>query len=61
MLDAARALITVLPAEEVGKAILTPEGDLFRGGLTELVSAVRTESLFFHPGAIRGALPRIAG
>jgi hypothetical protein len=61
ILDTAREQIGLLPAAEAGKAILTHEGAPFRGGLTDLASAIRTGALAFHAGAIRGALPRIAG
>lgn len=60
MLATAREQIGLLPAAEAGKAILTREGAPFRGGLTDLISAIRARALSFHAGAIRGALPRIA-
>jgi hypothetical protein len=61
ILDTARKQIALLPAAEAGKAILTRAGELFRGDLTDLSAAISGGTLWFHAGAIRGALPRIAG
>lgn len=61
MLAAGREIIGALPAAESGKCILAPDGSLFTGVGTELETALRNESIRFHAGSIRGALPRIVG
>ncbi|MDP3717019.1 MAG: nucleotidyl transferase AbiEii/AbiGii toxin family protein [Acidobacteriota bacterium] len=60
-LDAAPPLIGRLPATEVGKAVLTPSGELFRGGVADLDRCIKTGEIVFHAGRLGGALPRIAG
>jgi hypothetical protein len=59
MLDSARAVVSILPAEEVGTCVLAATGTLFRGSPDELRAAVRGGRLHFHAGRIRGALPRL--
>lgn len=61
LLAAAREVVDVLPAEEVGTAVLGPAGRLFTGDAGEAVDALRRGTLVFHPGRIGGALPRIVG
>jgi hypothetical protein len=55
----ARASETVgqLPAEELGKCVLSSAGTLFTGDAEALKSARSAGALRFHPGSIRGALP----
>jgi hypothetical protein len=60
-LEAAAELIEGLPPTEVGRAVLDPSGDLFRGGPEELAGALASGELRFHAGAIRGTLPQISG
>jgi hypothetical protein len=55
MLEQARRLIDSLPLEHIGECVLRSEGGLFRGGETELKSAQPS----FHPGSLRGALPKV--
>jgi hypothetical protein len=55
MLDQAGRLIELLPVEHVGECVLRSDGELFRGDETEL----RSVKLSFHPGSLRGALPKI--
>jgi hypothetical protein len=59
LLDAARALVVELPAEEVGKCVLSRRGELFTGDLETARLALARGEILFHPGRIRGALPRI--
>lgn len=59
MLSAAAEIVATLPAEEVGKCVLAPDGRLFRGGVSELRRALALGAVTFHPGRIRGALPRL--
>jgi hypothetical protein len=58
-LDAARTVVDLLPAEQVGRAVLDPSGRLFRGTPADLRVAVAADALAYHPGCIRGALPVI--
>ena len=59
MLEEGRDIVRGLPPAESGKCILNSEGELFRGTLPELSQALQTNSLRFHEGTLRGALPRI--
>ena len=59
MIIAARETIRLLPAEEVGKAVLTKDGELFRGTDAELRSALAAGDIVFHEGHLGGAWPRI--
>lgn len=58
-LRSARGVIEHLPVEHVGQAVLTADGDLFRGTVSELVDALARNLLRFHPGRIGGALPQL--
>ena len=57
MLRAARHTITLLPPDEVGKAVLDKDGNLFRGTDEELEAALKAGEIIFHEGTIRGAWP----
>jgi len=59
LLDSARHVVAALPAEEVGCCVLTDTGELFRGDPLVLRTALDGGRLRFHPGSIRGALPRV--
>jgi len=58
-LAAARDIVELLPAEEAGRAVLTADGDPYRGGASELTAALARDELLYHEGSIRGAFPRI--
>lgn len=58
-LDEAHAIVTHLPVDVVGTAVLHADGRLFRGRVAELVAAPTADPLQFHPGRIRGAWPRV--
>jgi hypothetical protein len=58
MLGEAEAIIDLLPPGEVGNAVLDRDGGLFQGGAEDLASAIDAGQLQFHPGSIRGAMPR---
>ncbi len=60
-LDAAKEIVTILPADQVGKAVLNANGDLFRGDAHELAAALTQGAVAFHEGALRGAWPQVAG
>lgn len=57
-LDAARTIVALLPAGEVGTCVLLGD-DLCRLGAGELEEARRQGRLRFHAGSIRGALPTV--
>jgi hypothetical protein len=57
----AEALIDELPPDQVGRAVLGGDGELFRGTVDELASALAHSTIRFHEGAIRGVLPQIVG
>jgi hypothetical protein len=59
MLHLAREVIKMLPADEVGKCVLSHEGALCRYEPSELLGAIDRSEIFFHAGCIRGAFPRI--
>ena len=59
MIEAARRTITLLPPEEVGKAVLTSDGALFNGSDEQLSAALESGQVVFHEGRICGAWPQI--
>ena len=61
MIDAARTTISLLPPEEVGKAVLTRDGALFNGSDAQLSAAMAAGEVVFHEGRICGAWPQIVG
>lgn len=61
ILQVSEALIEALPPEEAGRCVLTSAGVLFRGEIGELATALERDEIWFHPGSIRGAFPRILG
>jgi hypothetical protein len=58
-LEGARRVVQVLPAEEIGKAVLMANGTLFTSDAGEVSAALARGEMLFHPGRIRGAYPRI--
>jgi len=58
-LEDARRVVAMLPAEHVGRAVLTKAGELFTGGVSELQRIVGGHDLQFHKGRIGGAWPVI--
>jgi hypothetical protein len=60
MLTEATAIVKALPSAESGHCVLEA-GRLFRGAPVELQEALGAGRLSFHPGRIRGALPRVVG
>ena len=59
MINRARETVKLLPPDEVGKVVMTREGELFRGTDTELRTALAAGDLVFHAGVIGGAWPTI--
>ena len=58
-LDTAGAIIAMLPAENVGRAVLTPDGSLFTGGAPDLARALAGLGVRVHTGRIGGAWPQL--
>jgi hypothetical protein len=61
MLQDAEQLVSLLPPEDVGRAVLTSRGELFRGDARQLCEAVHRGELLFHDGYIGGVWPQIKG
>ena len=61
MVDRTREVLRYFPPEEVGKAVMTADGELFNGTDEELVTALKAGTLSFHEGHIGGVWPRIIG
>jgi hypothetical protein len=59
VLETAREIVGLLPAEEAGWAVLTKDGVPYRGAPTALREAISRNELGYHEGSIRGAFPRI--
>lgn len=59
ILEIAKAIIDVLPPEQLGKCVLTSRGSLYTGGRSELRVALEQGAIAFHAGCIRGAFPRV--
>ena len=60
MLAGARAIVAALPPEDAGTCVIARSGALCRAAATDLPSLVADGAVTFHPGSIRGALPRMA-
>jgi hypothetical protein len=58
-LEAARQTVSLLPAEESGRAVLTKDGVPYRGSPEQLRETRERDELQYHEGRIRGAFPRI--
>lgn len=59
--ERARTTLAYFPREHVGKAVMTREGELFRGSDEELKGAIAADALVYHEGVIGGAWPRVIG
>lgn len=59
MLEEARRIVQELPVEAGGHCVLDRSGQLFTGGLVSLRQALAADSLVYHAGCVRGALPRL--
>jgi hypothetical protein len=55
----ARRVVEALPEDRAGTCVLTTAGDLCRAQAAELSALLTEDSLLFHAGSIRGALPRL--
>jgi len=61
LLTRASETVRELPAEELGKCVLSDSGALFTGDAEALKPALAGGRIRFHPGCIRGALPSLVG
>ena len=59
LLDAGRQVVDVLPAEEVGKCVLTYDGELFKGDTEDARRSLAEGEILFHAGRIKGAFPQV--
>ncbi len=59
VLQSAQETVSLLPAEQSGRAVLTLEGVPYRGTPAVLREASACGELLYHEGRIRGAFPRI--
>ncbi len=59
MMAEAREVVAALPWQEVGKCVLTPEGELLKLTGDKLPSALAAGEVRFHEGALYGAYPKI--
>ena len=59
ILGSAGEVVKALSPDEVGKCVLTSDGTLFRGDAAALQTALGRGAIRFHPGRIRGAMPRL--
>jgi hypothetical protein len=59
LLARAGETIRVLPAEDLGKCVLSSTGKLFTGDAKALGDALSAGTVRFHAGSIRGALPSL--
>lgn len=60
MLREASEVVAALPAGRVGTCVLEPQGDLYRGNLTQLRRDLAANELVYRAGSIRGAYPQIS-
>lgn len=51
--------VAELPPERAGTCVLASSGELFSGDLEELRKAVADQTLRYHEGRLRGALPTV--
>lgn len=59
MINAGRRTLAVLPADQVGKAVLKTDGTLFNGSDEILMASLKAGEILFHEGRICGAWPRV--
>jgi hypothetical protein len=59
LLAEAHRVVEALPEDRAGTCVLTTAGDLCRAQAAELSALLTGDSLLFHAGSIRGALPRL--
>ena len=57
--ETAEPIFAALPADQVGHAVCTADGQLFIGRVPDLTQAAAAGGLYFHKGRIGGAWPTI--
>ncbi len=58
-LSQAREISNYLPATELGKCVVTTDGNLFKGNAADIRTAIKNDTVLFHPGRINGSWPQI--
>lgn len=58
-IDEARETVRLIPAEDMGKAVMTLDGGLFKGSGEKFKSELAANRIVFHTGNIGGAWPSI--
>jgi hypothetical protein len=58
-LTTARELVSLLPGQQAGRAVMLKDGGLFRQDLDALRDALRRDRVAYHEGSIGGAFPRV--
>jgi hypothetical protein len=57
ILQTARVLCRRLPASELGKCVISRDGELFRGSAEELPETLKNQNVGFHQGRLGGSWP----
>jgi len=57
ILQTARVLCRQLPARELGKCVISRDGELFRGSAEQLPEAIKSQKVGFHQGRLGGSWP----
>lgn len=60
-LASANEILAVLPADQIGRAVLTRDGQLVGAGAAELTRSLANGRILFHAGRIGGAWPQVKG
>jgi hypothetical protein len=58
-LEAAEAVLGILPADRVGEVVISPGGELFRGSAADVEREIGLARVRFHAGRLGGALPTV--
>lgn len=58
-LSEADNIVSILPASESGKCVLSKDGQLFRGDSAEMADALKDNGVLFHKGCIGGSFPAL--
>ena len=61
ILQIGKAICRQLPANELGKCVISRESELFRGSVNELAAALTDQRIRFHHGRLGGSWPVFCG
>jgi len=59
ILKTAGTIVDCLPSKQAGQCVLGKDYDLFKGDIAALKEDLKSKSIRFHSGCIRGALPAL--